>query len=130
MCQGEIKGIYGQQNIPLLTSEFRIKDGFIAYPGMPSKIDTLNVDLFALIDLQKEQESYVNLRNFCMKGGGIDIDMAGDAERLLTAPTLKAEVKALVNFEELTKIRLLSTMIYTKCKKKFFTKIRKNEATV
>lgn len=104
MCQGEIKGIYGQQNIPLLTSEFRIKDGFIAYPGMPSKIDTLNVDLFALIDLQKEQESYVNLRNFCMKGGGIDIDMAGDAERLLTAPTLKAEVKALVNFEELTKI--------------------------
>ena len=71
---------------------------------MPSKIDTLNVDLFALIDLQKEQESYVNLRNFCMKGGGIDIDMAGDAERLLTAPTLKAEVKALVNFEELTKI--------------------------
>ena len=104
LCQGEIKGIYGQQNIPLLTSEFRIKDGFIAYPGMPSKIDTLNVDLFALIDLQKEQESYVNLRNFCMKGGGIDIDMAGDAERLLTAPTLKAEVKALVNFEELTKI--------------------------
>ena len=103
LCQGEIKGIYGQQNIPLLTSEFRIKDGFIAYPGMPSKIDTLNVDLFALIDLQKEQESYVNLRNFCMKGGGIDIDMAGDAERLLTAPTLKAEVKALVNFEELTK---------------------------
>ena len=52
LCQGEIKGIYGQQNIPLLTSEFRIKDGFIAYPGMPSKIDTLNVDLFALIDLQ------------------------------------------------------------------------------
>ena len=104
LCQGEIKGIYGQQNIPLLTSEFRIKDGFIAYPGMPSKIDTLNVDLFALIDLQKEQESYVNLRNFCMKDGGIDIDMAGDAERLLTAPTLKAEVKALVNFEELTKI--------------------------
>ena len=38
-----------------------------------------------------------------MKGGGIDIDMAGDAERLLTAPTLKAEVKALVNFEELPK---------------------------
>ena len=108
LCQGEIKGIYGQQNIPLLTSEFRIKDGFIAYPGMPSKIDTLNVDLFALIDLQKEQESYVNLRNFCMKGGGIDIDMAGDAERLLTAPTLKAEVKSLVNFEELTKFFLLA----------------------
>lgn len=34
----------------------------------------------------------------------MSISIAGDAERLLTAPTLKAEVKALVNFEELTKI--------------------------
>ena len=60
LCQGEIKGIYGQQNIPLLTSEFRIKDGLIAYPSLPSKIENLNVDLLAEIDLQIEQEAYVN----------------------------------------------------------------------
>ena len=61
-CKGEVKGTYGRQNIPLLTSEFRIQDGYIAYPGMPSQIDSLNVDLYAFVDLQKEQDSYIRLR--------------------------------------------------------------------
>lgn len=103
-CEGEIKGIYGKQNIPLITSEFSIKDGFIAYPGMPARIDTLSVDFKAFIDLQKEQESYINLRRFCMKGGGTDIDLEGNVERLLTAPLVKAKADAWVNFEDLTRI--------------------------
>lgn len=103
-CQGEIKGLYGKKNIPLLTSEFRIRDGYIAYAGMPSKIDSLNIDLFAFIDLQKEQESYVDLRHFCVKGGGVDVDIEGNAERLLTMPTVKAKIDAIVNFADLTRI--------------------------
>lgn len=103
-CKGEITGLYGRQNIPLLTAEFRIKDGYIAYPGMPSKIDTLNVDFLAFVDLQKEQESYINLRHFCMKGGGTDIDIEGNAENILTAPVVKAKIEAAVNFEDFTKI--------------------------
>lgn len=104
MCKGKVSGLYGRQNIPLLTSEFRIKDGYIAYPGMPSKIDTLNVDLFALVDLQKEQDSYVQLRHFCMKGGGTDIDIQGNAGRLLTDPEIKAELRAAIDFDDLTRI--------------------------
>ena len=103
-CKGEIVGLYGRQNIPLITSEFSIKDGYIAYPGMPSKIDTLNLAFYALVDLQKEQESYINLHQFCMKGGGTDIDIEGNVEQLLTAPLIKAKVDALVNFGDLTKI--------------------------
>ncbi|MEG2790292.1 MAG: AsmA family protein [Odoribacter sp.] len=103
-CRGEIRGLYGKKNIPLLTAGFSIKDGGIAYPGMPSKIDTLDMDFYALIDLQKEQESYFQLRHFCMKGGKTDIDIEGNAENLLTAPVVKAKIDAFIDFDDLTHI--------------------------
>lgn len=103
-CQGEIRGLYGKQNIPLVTSEFSIRNGYIAYPGMPAKIDTLEMDFNALVDLQKEQASFLQLRHFCMKGGGTDIDLEGNVEQLLTAPRVRAKVDASVNFEDLTRI--------------------------
>lgn len=104
LCKGEISGLYGRQNIPVITSEFSIKNGYIAYSGMPAKIDTLETDFYALVDLQKEQESYIHLRHFCMKGGGTDIDLEGKVEHLLTAPEVKAKAEALVNFGDLTQI--------------------------
>lgn len=104
LCKGEISGLYGKQHIPLITSEFSIKNGYVAYAGMPARIDTLDMDFQAVVDLQKEQESYVKLRHFCMKGGGTDIDIEGNVEQLLTAPVVKAKVDALVNFEDLTQI--------------------------
>ena len=61
---GCLKGLYGKENIPLLTSEFKITDGYIAYEGMPSQIEHLDMDFFAHIDLQKEQPSYVKLNVF------------------------------------------------------------------
>lgn len=103
-CKGEVKGTYGRQNIPLLTSEFRIQDGYIAYPGMPSQIDSLNVDLYAFVDLQKEQDSYIRLRQFCIQGGGTDVDIKGDIEHLLTDPLVKTQIEAQVNFGDLTRI--------------------------
>lgn len=103
-CKGEIKGRYGRQNIPLITTEFRIKDGYVAYSGMPAKLDSLQLDLMALVDLQKEQESYVQLRRFCMQGGGTDIDVEGNVGQLLTMPLVKAKVDARINFGDLTKI--------------------------
>lgn len=121
-CKGEVSGLYGKQHIPLITSEFSIKDGYIAYPGMPSRIDTLEMDLFALVDLQKEQESYLTLRHFCMQGGGTDIDLEAQVEQLLSAPLVKAKIDALVDFEALTRIFPLADGIT--CKGKLNTSLR------
>lgn len=103
-CHGELTGLYGKKNIPLLTTEFRIKDGYIAYPGMPSHIDTLNVDFKAFVDLQKEEKSYINLRDFRMRGGGTVIGLKGNVEDLLTDPVVKAKLDAEINFEDFTRI--------------------------
>lgn len=103
-CKGNITGLYGKQHIPQFTAEFRVRDGYVAYPGMPSQIDTLEVDFKAFVDLGKQQESYVELHRFCLKGGGMDIDVAGNVENLLTAPLVKAKVDAAVDFGKLTQV--------------------------
>lgn len=104
LCRGEITGLYGKKNIPLITSQFKIAGGYIKYPGMPSQIDSLNVDLDAFVDLQKEQPSYLQVKNFRVKGGGMDVDVAGDVDNLIEAPVVKVKMKALVNFADLTQI--------------------------
>lgn len=104
LCRGKVEGLYGKQNIPLLTTEFKIQDGYIAYPGMPSQIDSLNLDFSAFVDLQKEQDSYVQLNHFCLKGGGMDIGVEGKIVHLLTDPLVQARLNALVNFADLTKV--------------------------
>lgn len=103
-CKGSVNGYYGKEYIPQITAEFSIQDGAIAYPGMPSQIDTINLAFKAFVDLQKEQESYIDLHRFCMKGGGTDIDLEGHVGELLTSPLVQAKVNALVNFEDLTRI--------------------------
>ena len=71
---------------------------------MPSQIDSLNVDFDAFVDLQKEQPSYLRMKHFCVKGGGMDVDVTGDVDDLIEAPVVKARIKALVNFADLTQI--------------------------
>lgn len=104
VCRGEIKGLYGKKNIPLLTSEFKISNGYVKYPDMPSQIDSLNMEFYAFVDLQKTQPSYLQMKNFCVKGGGMDIDITGEVGNLVEAPVVKANIEALVNFADLTKI--------------------------
>lgn len=108
LCTGKITGKYGKRNVPLITALFRIKDGYVAYEGMPSRIESLNTDLEAIIDLQKQQPSVVKLNHFCLKGGKTDIDAEGVMEQLLTDPVIKAEVKAEVDFDDITRIFPLS----------------------
>ena len=104
LCRGEVNGLYGKKNIPLITSQFKITGGYIKYPGMPSQIDSLNMDFDAFVDLQKEQPSYLRMKHCCVKGGGMDVDVTGDVDDLIEAPVVKAQIKALVNFADLTKI--------------------------
>ncbi len=104
LCTGDIRGYYGKKNVPLITAFFRIKDGYVAYEGMPSRIEELNADFEAVVDLQKEQPSKIKLNSFCLKGGETDIDAEGVVENLLGDPVIKAEVKSKIDFDDITRI--------------------------
>lgn len=123
-CQGEVTGLYGRTHIPLITTEFRISDGYIAYPGMPSHVDSLNLAFKAFLDLQKKQESYLELYRLSMLGGGTNIDLTGRVENLLSAPRLRAKVDASVNFEDFTRMFPLADGIV--CKGKLETSLLGN----
>lgn len=104
LCTGDIRGHYGKKNVPLITAFFRIKDGYVAYEGMPSRIEALDADFEAVVDLQKQQPSEIKLNHFCLKGGKTDIDAEGVVENLLGDPVIKAKVKAEVDFDDITRI--------------------------
>ena len=57
-----------------------------------------------LIDLQKEQASYVKLNRLRVKGTDVDVDIEGRVDELITNPKVDAKVKADVNFSILPKI--------------------------
>ncbi len=104
LCTGDIRGQYGKKNVPLITAFFQIKDGYVAYEGMPSRIEELNTDFEAVVDLQKQQPSEVKLNHFSLKGGETDIDAEGVVENLLGDLVIKAEVNAKVDFDDITRI--------------------------
>lgn len=104
LCTGTVKGKYGKKSIPLITAAFQIKEGYVAYAGMPSEIEALDAGFDAVIDLQKQQSSRIDLRNFCLKGGKTDIDVKGTVSDLLTDPVIRTEIKAQVDFEDITRI--------------------------
>ena len=74
---------------------------------MPYALEKLDVDMEGLIDLQKEQASYVKLNRLRVKGTDVDVDIEGRVDELITNPKVDAKVKADVNFSILPKIFLL-----------------------
>ena len=106
-CKGTLKGIYGKDRVPVLEARFRVRDGAAKYAGMPYALEKLDVDMEGLIDLQKEQASYVKLNRLRVKGTDVDVDIEGRVDELITNPKVDAKVKADVNFSILPKIFLL-----------------------
>ncbi len=104
VCKGTISGLYGKQNIPQLFAEFKVADGFIAYPDMPSQIDTLNMELKAFVDLEKRHDSYIQLQQLKVKGGESEIAVEGKVEHLLTNPLVETKIDAEVNLGDFMKV--------------------------
>lgn len=116
LCRGEIKGVYGKKRVPLITSELKIQNGYIAYKGMPSHIDTLEVNIQTLVDFQKQQTSFFYINKLYVKGTGVNIDIEASVNDLLSNPRIKADLKTVVDLQELTNIFPLSDGVICKGK--------------
>ena len=74
LCRGTLKGKYGKDRVPGLDAFFKINEGSVKYEGMPYSLDKLDVDLEGVVDLQKEQPSFLKLNRFYVKGTDVDVD--------------------------------------------------------
>ena len=104
LCRGTLKGKYGKDRVPVLDARFKINEGSVKYEGMPYSLDKLDVDLEGVVDLQKEQPSFLKLNRFYVKGTDVDVDLNGRGEQLLSNPLITASVKADVDFSILPQI--------------------------
>lgn len=77
LCRGTLKGKYGKDRVPVLDARFKINEGSVKYAGMPYSLDKLDVDLEGVVDLQKEQPSFLKLNRFYVKGTDVDVDLNG-----------------------------------------------------
>ena len=90
LCRGTLKGKYGKDRVPVLDARFKINEGSVKYAGMPYSLDKLDVDLEGVVDLQKEQPSFLKLNRFCVKGTDVDVDLNGRVDQLLSNPLITA----------------------------------------
>lgn len=99
-----IRGVYGQEQIPLITGTILIKDGSAKYDRLPGSIDRLDADIAFLLDASKKQSSWLDVRNLLVHCGSSQVEVTGKLSDLLSDPVLEAGVNLQVNFTELTEI--------------------------
>lgn len=104
LCNGTIKGIYGKDRIPIITSRIRINNGAVRYEGMPYALEKLELDVEGQVDLQRQQPSYVKLSRLYLKGASTEVDLSAEIQDLITAPRLLSNMNAVVDFTSLTQI--------------------------
>lgn len=100
-CSGNIRGRYAEGSFPLLNGEFSISEGSIAYKGMPASVDELELDFGYMLDLNKEEDSFIRLDTVVVKGGGVDITGKGWFVKLLEDPAFFSLIKADVDLKKL-----------------------------
>lgn len=104
LCKGTLKGKYGKNRVPVLDAQFKINDGSVKYAGKPYALEKLDVDVEGIVDLQKEQPSFLKVNRVYVKGVDVDMDLSGRVDQLLSDPRVTAEIKADVDFSVLPKI--------------------------
>lgn len=102
--EAKVKGIYGKDQIPLITGRILIRDGYVKYGRLPGSIEKLDADIVLLLDVTKNQPSLLDVRKLVVNCGSSQVDIHGRITDLLTNPLVQAGCLAKINFAELNEI--------------------------
>lgn len=101
---GKIEGVYGHGKMPEASLTVDIENGKAQYAGMPYGIDTLTAKLDAFVDLNKQKESYANLKILRLVAMDVDILARCRVSRLLEDPYVEFTTSSDVDMAALSKI--------------------------
>lgn len=101
---GQIRGAYGGDSLPLITLDAAIEGASAHYAGAPYKIDTLAARVKGQIDPSRREPSFCDLEIFRFRGAQTDILARAKAERLLDDPYLTFETQSVVDLTTLRQI--------------------------
>lgn len=90
---GEVKGLYGENHLPVVSLKIEIKDASAQYAGLPYGVDRFSASLDASVDLMRTQSSYVNLQLFRFQGAHTDLLANIRIDDLLRDPLITFNTK-------------------------------------
>jgi hypothetical protein len=100
----EIKGQYNKRCFPVVKLSGEINDGKFKYDNMAAGFEDINLRFYSNINLNRHSESMINISNFECKALSSEISMNGEINNIIDNPTVKGNIKADINFSELTNV--------------------------
>ncbi|MDO5569886.1 MAG: AsmA-like C-terminal region-containing protein [Bacteroidales bacterium] len=100
----EIKGNYDKTNFPTIQLFGEINNGTFRYEPMEAGIEELNLKFLSNIDLNNHKESNISIERFEFKALSSYISLNGRINDFIDNPSIKGDIKANLDFNELTKI--------------------------
>ena len=98
---GGVKGTYDSLNLPAFDLALNVEDAMFKYPGLPTSIENINMDLLVDNKDGNIDHTMVNLKSFHMDFGQNPIDATLLIENLVNYK-MKANVKGALNLGELS----------------------------
>lgn len=87
---GWVKGVYSQASMPVIGLDLHVKDGYIKYSGLPESLNKIAIDLNALLDMNVDANSKINLSK-------LHFELVGNpfnASTTILTPFTDANIKA------------------------------------
>lgn len=103
MLEGRISGGYGKNILPTVTLCLKIDNASARYEGLPYGIERLSADFDAFIDLMREQESFMDLKIFQLKGHDIDVLANAKVTEIFKDPLISLNTVAAIDFGSISK---------------------------
>lgn len=100
---GEVKGIYGEKQLPAVSLKIEIKEASAQYAGLPYGVDRFSASFDAYVDLTRTLPSYLNLKLFQFQGAHTDMQAAIRVDDLLRDPLVTFSTKATADLGALAK---------------------------
>ena len=98
---GWVKGLYSQKSMPVIGLDMHVKDGYIKYSGLPEAISKVAIDLKALLDMNVDKNSKVDLSKLHFELAGNPFNASTTILTPFTDANIIAKLDGKINFASL-----------------------------
>jgi hypothetical protein len=98
-----MKGLLGENSMPVITLALKVKDGYIKYSGFSEAIKNLNIDLDMILNKTKDASSIINLSKFSLDVINNPFSVSGKILYPFTDPEMNFTANGKIDFASLRK---------------------------
>ena len=98
---GEIKGLYGKDKMPLFSLQINIDEVKAKYDRLPYGVDNFAAEFNGIVDLMRTQPSYADLKILKFSGAHTDILASARVENLLDDPDITFSTNSKIDLTSL-----------------------------